>query len=353
MNSPSPQRSIVSQRTSITLHELSHAIAIGLGASMTPDGVGSAKWHFDMRHGPPRNRLPMAFHAKAVAAPAALCRQDPLKPVPLDEVEVPQMADYGYSPLARPVLVFVEKVTKPLLPDEMAHGRTAEGECLFWRLVSTDSCEAAHCGALLTMRALHCDRRLEIVDERSGERVRHFGMINAKRIAPFDRSVMVEVEGVRVVPPPTPPEGARGSGGGGSGGGGSGGGGSGGRGSGKARLVFRSEEAMPRRPSQGGALHQLIYIQTTRGRELLMDFTGPQYGVEDCLAATGTPCWRCEVGQEAKAGYELSGGVAPFSEPQIHPGVLDNQMHSLIGNWVRDSALGVLAHRDAAGLPLG
>ena len=175
---------------------------------MTPDGVGSAKWHFDMRHGPPRNRLPMAFHAKAVAAPAALCRQDPLKPVPLDEVEVPQMADYGYSPLARPVLVFVEKVTKPLLPDEMAHGRTAEGECLFWRLVSTDSCEAAHCGALLTMRALHCERRLEIVDERSGERVRHFGMINAKRIAPFDRSVMVERDGVRVVPPPA--EGARG-----------------------------------------------------------------------------------------------------------------------------------------------
>jgi hypothetical protein len=270
----------------------------------------------------------MAFHAKAVAAPAELRRQDPLKPVPLDEVEAPQLADYGYSPLARPVLVFVEKVTRPLLPDEMAHGRTADGERLFWQLVSTDSCEAAHCGALLTMRALHCERKLEIVDERSGERVRHFGMINAKRIASFDRSVMVEKDGVAVVPPPA-----------GS--------------AGRARLVFRSEEAMPRRPSQGGALHQLIYMQTTSGRELLMDFTGPQYGVTDALEATGTPCWRCEIGGEGRAGYELSGGVAPFSEAHIHPGVLDNQMHALIGNWVRDSALGVLAHRDAAGWPLG
>lgn len=182
-----------------------------------------------------------------------------------------------------------------------------------------------HAGALLALRALIKGQGVTIVDERSGERIVNFGMINARRIAPFTRHIMVERNGFRVLP---------------------------GLGrSGKPRVAF-DEAAMPRPPSQGGALHQLVYMSTTGGRELLLDFTGPQYGVDDALEATGTPCWRCEVGEEGRAGYELQGSVAPFSEPQIHPGILDNQMHAMIAGWVRDSALGVLAHRHATGSPL-
>ena len=134
----------------ITLGQLTHAIGIGLGASRDPSRRGG--WHFDMRHGPPRDRLPMCFHARAVAAPAALHRSSPLEPVSLGEVEAPQLDGYGYSPLARPVLVFVEKTTKPVLPDQLEM-QGKEGERLFWRLVSTDSCEAAHCGELITQSA--------------------------------------------------------------------------------------------------------------------------------------------------------------------------------------------------------
>ena len=314
---------------SITLLELSHAIGIGLGASRSESG----RWHFDLRHKPPRGRLPMAFFVKAVAAPAALCRPNPLNPVPLDEVEAPQLADYEYSSLARPMLVFAERTARPLLPHEFEHGTTSEGQQLYWRLVSTDSCEATHCGALLTMRALALERGVELIDEDSGETIVHFGMINARRIAPFERAVLVYRDGVRVQ------EEARG--------------GLPGTSTRKPPRLTFDAESLPRRPTQGGALHQLIYMQTASGRELLMDFTGPQYGVEPTLPATGTPCWRCVLGSEASWGYQACGGVAAFSEPaQVHPAILKNQMHALVASWVRDSALGVLDHRDANGLPL-
>ena len=152
-----------------------------------------------------------------------------------------------------------------------------------------------------------------------------FGMINARRVRPFTRHVMLDRATVRVVPPAT----ARGAG-------------------------ASPPKALPRVPSYGGALHQLIMMRTSTGRELRMDFTGPQYGVDDCLAGTATPCWRCAVGCEAAHGYELVGGVAPFSTAQLHPGVMDTNsgVHAIIANWARDSALGVLAHRRAHGLPL-
>ena len=309
-------------------------IAIGLGPSRGADG----RWHFDLRHGPPRGRLPMAFFVRAVGAPVQLGRQRPLEPVGLDEVDVPQLDGYGYSPLARPVLVFVEKSAAPVLPDAMEAGATAAGEQLYWRLVSTDSCEAVHCGALLVLRQLICERRVQVIDEASGEAVVDFGMINAKRVRPFTRHVMVERASVRVRPaPPATTTGPR----------------DGGSTPPKPQLQL-DEAALPRLPSYGGALHQLILMRTAAGRELLMDFTGAQYGVDDRLAATDTPCWRCAVGGEAARGYELIGSVAPFSSAQLDPSILDTNggVHAIIANWVRDSALGVLAHRRAHALPL-
>ena len=271
----------------------------------------------------------MAFFARAVSAPPDFRRHNPLKPVSLDDVDAPQLAEYGYSPLARPALVFVERVrqpaTEPILPDGLEHGATPEGEKLFWALVTTDSCEAAHCGALLTLRALVLERGVEVIDDTSGEVVRDFGMLNALRVRPFVRHVMVDRSAVRVVGTSS---------------------------SGKPRIAF-DEQHMPRVPSQGGAMHQLICLRTATGREILMDFTGPQYGVDERLPLTNSPCWRCDVGGEVARGFELTGGVASFSDPRgVHEGVLNNQMHAYIANWVKDSALGVLAHRSAKGLPL-
>ena len=50
--------------------------------------------------------------------------------------------------------------------------------------------------------------------------------------------------------------------------------------------------ASPVRPaSHGGCVHQLVWLCTEDGNEFVMDFTGPQYGVDDELQATGTPFW--------------------------------------------------------------
>ena len=247
-------------------------------------------------------------------------------------MEAPQLtaeAGYEYSPLADPVFVFVERPKAPVMPDQAlpphdGYSRDAS-EKLFWRLASTDSCEAAHCGALLLLRTLVVERGLVVVDERSGESIVDFGMVNARRNQPFTRHIMVSREGVHVSQS--------------------------GR-SGKPVLTFHGD-GMPRPPAHGGAMHQLVCMRTSAGRELLMDFTGPQYGLEERLPATGTPCWRCAAGGEESRGFELIGRVAPFSDRRGLPaGVLDNQMHSYIANWVKDSALGVLDHRRANRLPV-
>ena len=85
-----------------------------------------------------------------------------------------------------------------------------------------------------------------------------------------------------------------------------------------------------------------------------IDFTGPQYGIDDTLPSTGTPFWRSCVprGRAADApcalpgrGFELVGTPQAFSEPRLPQSALDNQMHAHIGLLIRDAALGVLEHR--------
>ena len=52
-------------------------------------------------------------------------------------------------------------------------------------------------------------------------------------------------------------------------------------------------------------------------------------------------------------GFEITGGLAIFSGARLVDGILDNRTHAAVAYAMRDSALGVLEHRRAAGLPLG
>ena len=97
-----------------------------------------------------------------------------------------------------------------------------------------------------------------------------------------------------------------------------------------------------------------------RNREvskLVMDFTGPQYGVDEFLPATGTPFWQARVPSglapdepcRVAHGFELVGGVALFSGERVHEVALANSMHTHIGTLIATSALGVLDHRRRLG----
>ena len=99
-----------------------------------------------------------------------------------------------------------------------------------------------------------------------------------------------------------------------------------------------------------------MWCRTAAGRELVLDFTGPQYGEDDRLEATGTPFWSARLPERRAApnvpvrvrGFDISEQVALFSEPQLPEALLAEQMHAHMGAWIRDSALAVLDHRNLA-----
>ncbi len=340
---------------SLSISHFAYLVAAGAGATRVDGGSSSAhprRWALDLRHKPPRDRLPMSFFARVVPAPAAL--GGGLAPVSAEALDAPQLPHL--APNARAALVFVETSKLPVLPHELlspqpdggepgsdvaasdvAGADAAASELLYWRLVSTDSCEALHTGALLTLRCLIGLRGLAVRDDDDGSPIVAFGMVNAVRLAPFVRHVMVPRHGCTVdgaatargSAAPAPPQTAP-----------------------RRRPRVRFAEA-PREAAHGGAMHQLVWCRTAAGRELVLDFTGPQYGEDDRLAATGTPFWSARL-PERRAdehtpvrvrGFEVTGQVALFSAPQLPEGVLENQMHAYIGSWIRDSALAVLDHR--------
>ena len=310
---------IPSATHSFTIAELAHILAVGIGPVRD---ASSRRWRFDRRHGPAGGRLPLEFHARAVAAPPSLLHADDASlTLPADALDMPQLEACQLAPHARAVLVFIEPSgDQPVLPDVDMPAP------LYWRLVSTDSCEALHSGVLLTLRTLLIEGRAQVCAETGqGERepIVAFGMQNALRIAPFERHVMLPRAGVRV-------EAA----------------------SGRRQKPRVLVDKPLRRATYGGALHQLVWVRVASGSEYVMDFTGPQYGIDHTLPATGTPFWMAPVprvdggGDGAIAhGFELSGERALFSEAQLHPGVLSNPMHAQVARSIHDSALGVIDHR--------
>ena len=352
---PPPPLPSLRDDAQLTVSDFAFLVATGNGAVRCAGG-GPAAWHLDTRH-EPLGRLPMTFFARAANAPPGLLRRGS-RPTPLVDaalVDAPQLNRASFAPHARLRLVFVRKqLEAPALPHNFypeaadatmddGEGGRVSSERLYWAVVSTDSCEAVHCGALLALRNLMHARRTLVHDDARRSPLVEFGMVNALRVDPFVRHIMVPVEGCRV------DEGGGGGGGGGTCDGGGGGGGSGG--TARARVLF--SEA-PREGAHGGAMHQLVWARAADGRQIVFDFTGAQYGVDERLPSTGSPFWQAEVEGGADGGggpavrsrgFELTGQILKFSEATLPTEALGNEMHAYIGSWIRDSALGVLDHR--------
>lgn len=350
-----PPPLLASLRTiSLSISHFASLVAAGAGATRLGD-----QWALDLQHKPPRDRLPMTLFARVVPAPAAL--GGGLAPVSASALDAPQLP--ALVPHAQAALVFVETSNAPVLPNELlaphpdgAPADAATSELLYWKIVSTDSCEALHTGALLTLRSLVGIHGLAVLDDDDGSPIVAFGMVNALRIAPFVRHVMVPRAGCTVetavaddndgedahaadsnpgvVAPPSPAQPLR------------------------LRQRVRFAEG-PREAAHGGALHQLVWCRTAAGRELVLDFTGPQYGEDDRLEATGTPFWSARLPERRAAphvpvrvrGFDISEQVALFSEPQLPEALFAEQMHAHMGAWIRDSALAVLDHRKSESQP--
>lgn len=289
-------------------------------------------WHFDRRHLVPGERLPMEFHARAVAPPAPLCCSPGTLAVDANNLHVPQLRACQLVDHAIAMLTFVERSpAAPVLPDDEF------AATLYWRLVSTDSCEACHCGVLLTLRRLLLGMQIPLFVTADGrrERIVAFGMQNALRVAPFARHVMTPRDGCQVITPlsgcgvdATPTQ---------------------------AKLEVILGET-PARVAHGGALHQLVWMRSDLGAEFVMDFTGAQYGVDEVLASTRTPFWLARIPEGRAAGepcrvahdFELRGTACLYSDAQLDPAVLENKIHAHVGLKIRDGVIGVLQHRQHA-----
>jgi hypothetical protein len=134
----------------------------------------------------------------------------------------------------------------------------------------------------------------------------------------------------------------------------------------RVTLSVRGKGAATETPAcDDGSLHQLLWLRTAAGRELVADFTGPQYGLEARLAATGSPFWWADAADarlRQTHGLQLQGAPLRFEPPRAPWAELAGgapqsaAMHALVGLWVRDSLLrrlawaGHLAPADLAGL---
>ncbi|KAL1499682.1 hypothetical protein AB1Y20_011879 [Prymnesium parvum] len=324
----------------LSLHDFAYLVAVGSGAILTRRG-----WAYDSSHAPPHGRLPLSFSARVVPAPPALGGS--LAPLDAASVHAPHLP--AVAPHARLLLVFVEPSTTPVLPHSLhaphpsspfsspsassspssaasspppSLPSASAAARLYWRLVTTDSCEAVHSGALLLLSAL-ASRGIFVCPPPAAasaappDPILHFGLANAYRAAPFTRLLMLPLASCAAAA---------------------------GRGGAPPSLALHPP---PRAPPHGGALHQLLWCATAAGRTLVMDFTGAQYGVDARLPSTHSPFW-CEDAPAAGArvrGFELCGGVAMFSEGEAREAALRHPMHRHVAEWIRDSALRVLDHR--------
>ena len=141
---------------SLTLEEFAYTIATGVGATRDPR---TGCWHFDRRHLTAGGRLPMQFYARVTPPPPPLGGMEPTASAAVyaDTINCPQLRGYAAAGYAHVALVFIEQAEgEPVLPSEAL---TAP---LYWRLVSTDSCEALHLGVLLALRTLISEQHTQV-----------------------------------------------------------------------------------------------------------------------------------------------------------------------------------------------
>eukprot|EP00966_Prymnesium_polylepis_P252268 5832280-Prymnesium_polylepis.1 len=174
-----------------------------------------------------------------------------------------------------------------------------------------------------------CLRRLNgalaLTDDRGVEFV-GYGLQSADRTEPFTRHVSVPLAAARVQ-----------TGGGGR----------------RARLLFEGDASVPDSPRAAGVSHRLLWLQAADGREIVADFTGPQYGIEDRLPETATPFWCAAVVRslggtrsiDPRFGLRLRGPPAAFCGERLPAGVFDLRAHMNVTLRIRDSVLGVLRQR--------
>ncbi|KAL1523910.1 hypothetical protein AB1Y20_018829 [Prymnesium parvum] len=321
---------------SLSLLQLAALAARGLGAVRTA-GV----WRYDSA------RPPMALWLRVLSPPpelseAAKPRRGDTIPLRVDALpdgvlEAPQLALASYRDTpARPALVFREMSDGPELPHnfvssdavgkltpppaEAAAAGVSAAELLFWRLVSTDTCEVTSMAIALCLRHMHASGILPLHDER-GVPIVAYGLQSADRVLPFVRHISLPNAYVQLDP------------------------------IGEDRLrLHMQDDCFPTWPKGGGTRHRLLWLQAADGREIVADFTGPQYGIEDRLAATMTPFWSAPVLRSAEGsryidprlGLQLRGSAAAFCGAQLPAGVFDDRSHMSMTLRARDSVLAVL-----------
>ena len=337
----------------LPLDEFVAAVARGLGPVYD---TASRGWIYDTRHSPPRGRLPLTFHARVVPSPGelrALIGAPPARGLDAllcfaDGVRVDAPGVPTQPTCACAALVFVETSAEPVLPADLIRGtRSGDGvavgthdeeEALFWRLVTTDSCEVVALGVLLALRKLR-ELGVSVISE-GGEPIEAFGMHTARRVSPYVRHVKLSRSGHRVVVADdgsaarvVPVSSAADDGGG--------------------RGVARGGGSVH---CDDGSLHQLVWLRDRGGASVLADWTGPQFGIDDTIPPTRTPHWRASASPreelEATRGLRLIGSALRFdgaelpSEYGIAIGGGDDEssrMHVYVGEWIAESVVRSLA----------
>lgn len=238
-------------------------------------------------------------------------------------VECAEVASqYFGTSLTRPRLVLLEDSPTRTLPDELDPTATrAESEQLFWRLVCTDQCEAVHMGVALALRIFSAELALTI----DGKVVENIGLVSCERTEPFTRHIVARREDCEV------------SGGGSSG----------------STVVRFDEGKAPRPPKKrGGVAHRVLWFKSG-GRQVLADFTGPQYGLEDRLEASGTPFYRVDV-EDVERRFGLTpipGCGGSFLGEALPLGIFDEKQQMCASLRVRDAVLEQLqAHEERTAL---
>jgi hypothetical protein len=252
-----------------SLSQLTALIAKSLGP-VCEDGV----WrHSDNEFAPLR-----LSNLRCSCPPPPLSGGGPTLPLQqLDWAEV--AAQYAEHPSVRPLLAFHEHSEEHPLPDELLSSLPAgqrsdasSTERLYWQLVCTSKCEAVHMGIALALRLLSVELTLWSDSRHGSEPIVDVGLVSADRVAPFERMVGVIRDAVEI---------------------------SAGR---KVRL--REGAELPQRPKKGGCAHRVLWLKTASGRQLLADFTGAQFGIDELLPATRTPFW-CAPVDEVQARFGL------------------------------------------------
>lgn len=302
---------------------------------------GDAHYRYDLSHSPPKGRLPLQLHLRLVDPPQHLRSVASAFSHPLEKnttgrhtsrKEISQRSCDGIS---RPEVSFVEYTRDAVLPHELSDALAtpmsiADAETHFWRLVSTDSCEALHGGIMRLLARLSSHAAFagfpQACDGR-GVRLRDVGLQTARRVRSFSR--LHKVEAAAPLAAATLQELS-------------------------ASLDSRGAVGSSTGHDAEGSLHQLLWLQAIDGGESVCDLTGPQYSIGEELATTGTPFWSAPLICDKRGGpgrrlhrafgFELIGD--PVSTKATYaplPSMEVDRGNQVVARWVEQSVLNLFS----------